>query len=219
MDGRLQRSWRDGRVSVPGFLDDHAGMAVGLFALYAATGETDWYREAMRLTGQLARFANPDGGFYATPDDGEALVKRPTDQADNPLPSGNALAAEALLMASLYTGEVDYRTRAEAALRSVAALSERYPSMVGHHLAIIHSLHRGTRELAVVGPDWQGLADVYWKRFRPHIALAGSDKVGEGAPPLLADRSVVGATTAYVCEGFACNLPTSEPEELARQLG
>ena len=219
MDGRLQRSWRDGRVSVPGFLDDHAGMAMGLFALYAATGETEWYREAMRLTGQLERFANPDGGFYTTPDDGDALVKRPTDQADNPLPSGNALAAEALLMASLYTGEVDYRARAEAALRSVAALSERYPSMVGHHLAIIHSLHRGTRELAVVGSDWQRLSEVYWMRFRPHIALAGSDMVGEGSPPLLADRSVAGATKAYLCEGFACNLPTSEPEELAGQLG
>ena len=219
VDGRLMRSWRDGRVSVPGFLDDHASMAVGLFSLYAATGEADWYQEAMRLTGQLERFVNPSGCFYTTPDDGETLVKRPTDPTDNPLPSGNALAAEALLLASLYTGKLDHRADAEAALRSVAPLSERFPSMVGHHLAILHSLHRGTRELAVVGPDWRELASSYWKRFRPHIALAGSEYARDGIPPLLADRLVKGKATAYVCEGFVCNLPTSDPDELARQLG
>ncbi len=216
--GRLMRSWRDGRTSVPGFVDDHAGVAVGLFALYAATGEVEWYREAMRLVGRLERFAEGQGGFYTTADDGETLVKRPSDQADNPLPSGNALAAEALLAASLYTGSPDYRAGAEGALRSVALLTERSPSMVGHHLSVLHSIHRGTRELAIVGLDWRRLAGVYWERFRPHIALAGSEGSNDDIP-LLADRLVEGQTMAYVCEGFVCNLPTNDREELADQLG
>ncbi|HEX9763397.1 MAG TPA: thioredoxin domain-containing protein, partial [Acidimicrobiia bacterium] len=95
---RLMRSWREGRVSVPGFAEDHAAIAVGLYALFAATAEEQWYRAADRLVGALGRFARPEGGFFTTSDDGETLMKRPFDVTDNPHPSGNALAAEAMLM-------------------------------------------------------------------------------------------------------------------------
>ncbi|MBW3667344.1 MAG: thioredoxin domain-containing protein, partial [Actinobacteria bacterium] len=198
--GRLMRSWREGRTSVPGFLDDHASMAVALFSLYAATGEERWYEEATAMVDRLDRFANPEGGYYTTAEDGETLVKRPVDYTDNPLPSGNGLAAEAHLLAALYTGEARHREQTEQALRAAGLLMERYPSMVGRHLAVLHSsLH--SRELAVVGPEWRALASVYWERFRPEIALAGS--AGNGAVvPLLRDRHQPGRTLAYLCHGF-----------------
>ena len=215
VDGRLMRSWRDGRTSVGGFLDDHASMAVGLFTLFAVTGDVGWYDRAMWLVSELDRFANPNGGFFSTPDDGETLVKRPSDSTDNPLPSGNALAAEALLTASLYTGDQETRARAESALRAVALLMRQYPSMVGYHLSVLHS-SLGTKELAIVGPDWQDLADVFWSRYRPHVALAPAP-VATGRVPLLANKNADG-TSAYVCQGFVCELPTSDPGLLADQL-
>jgi uncharacterized protein YyaL (SSP411 family) len=89
--------------------------------------------------------------------------------------------------------------------------------MVGHHLAVLHSIHRGTRELAIVGPEWQGLSSVYWERYRPHVALAGSPE-DTSAVPLLADRFVEGKTLAYVCESFVCNLPTDDTKLLRQQL-
>ena len=37
--------------------------------------------------------------------------------------------------------------------------------------------------------------------------------------PLLHDREMLdGAATAYLCHGFACGRPTTEPAELASQL-
>ena len=216
VDGVLMRSWRDGRSSVPGFLDDHASMAVSLFSLYAATGETSWFEAALDMTKRLDRFANPEGGFYSTASDGESLVKRPVDNTDNPLPSGSALAAEALLYAGLYTGDHDYLDRSRDTLASVGLLIERYPSMVGHHLSVLHSSGR-TRELAIVGADWEGLASVYWSAFRPHVALAGSADPND-VVPLLRDRFVEGSTSAYVCRDFVCDLPTSDPLQLGGQL-
>jgi len=216
VDGRLMRSWRHGRTSVPGFLDDHASMAVGLFTLYAATGDVGWHDRATWLVSELGRFANPAGGFFSTPDDGETLLKRPDDSTDNPLPSGNALAAEALLIASLYTGDREIFAEAEAALGSAALLMRQYPSMVGHHLAVLYSSRR-TKELAIVGPDWKDLADVYWSEYRPHIALAPASVATDGVA-LLANRDPSG-TLAYVCRGFVCELPTSDPDLLAGQLG
>ena len=45
-DGRLLRSWRDGRTSGAAYLDDYANVAYGLMELHAATGELRWLEEA-----------------------------------------------------------------------------------------------------------------------------------------------------------------------------
>ena len=216
IDDRLMRSWRDGRTSVPGFLDDHAAMAVGLFSLYSATGEPAWYEQAVRLVDQLDRFTNADGDFFSTAEDSAQLIKRPSDHTDNPLPSGNALAAEALLNASLFSGAEEHRTKAEDALGSVGLLMDRYPTMVGHHLAVSYSIDH-SRELAIVGTDWQELANVYWKQFRPETVLAVSAQ-SEDIVPLLRDRHQAGQTLAYVCKDFVCNLPTASADKLGEQL-
>jgi uncharacterized protein YyaL (SSP411 family) len=216
VDRTLMRSWRDGQTSVRGFLEDHAAMAVGLYTLFAATGEEDWYEEAITLTGHLDGFQRPEGGFYSTSNEAEQLVKRPVDMSDNPLPSGNALAAEALLLGSLYTGRSDWRQRSEATLRAVALLAERFPSMVGHHLAVVYSSMNG-KELAIVGDGWESLASVYWSRYRPGVALAPS-AAGTTTVPLLDGRTSANGAQAYVCQGFVCELPTSDTEKLADQL-
>lgn len=215
-DGELMRSWREGRTSVDGFLDDHGGLAIGLFSLFAATGEERWYEAAIELVDGFERFAKPGGGFYSNSAKSADLVKRPTDVTDNPLPSGNALAAEALLVASLYTGNARWRDMSEEAIASVGLLADRYPSMIGHHLAVARSAATA-KELAIVGDGWAELARVYWSRFRPEVAFAPS-ATGSEAVPLLEGRSPNGRTLAYVCEGFVCELPTEDPDELARQL-
>jgi uncharacterized protein YyaL (SSP411 family) len=217
VDGRLRRSWRQGKAPVPGFLEDHAALALGFFSLFATTAEEHWYEQAIHLVDELTRFARVEGGFHTTPEDGETLVKRPFDVTDNPTPSGNALAAEALLIASLYTGGGELRTRADEAIAAVGELMPRYPTMVAHHLSV---LDRSTRakELAIVGSDWRSLADAHYRRFRPHVVLAPS-ATGTATVPLLDGRRSDNGAVAYLCEGFVCDLPTSDPGTLATLLG
>jgi len=213
----LMRSWRDGRTSVPGFLDDYAAVSLGMFALFSATADDRWYDIGSRLTVVLAeRFTDPAGGFFDTASDAEKLIKRPKSQADNPLPSGNGLAAEALLTLSGYTGDLELRDQAIDTLASAGLLMDRYPSMVGHHLAVSYSSGR-MRELAVVGPKWAELAAPYWMRFRPGIVLAPSP-TGEGPISVFAHRVSSGETLAYLCEQQLCKLPTGDAAELAAQL-
>ncbi|MEX2252475.1 MAG: thioredoxin domain-containing protein [Acidimicrobiia bacterium] len=215
--GILMRSWREGRVKVPGFLEDHASLALGLFSLYAATGDYEWYAAAERLTREIpVRFRDPAGGFFETAADAESLIKRPKSLSDNPLPSGNAMAAEALLTLSSYTGEAELRDLSIGALAASRTLIERFPSMVGHHLAVLHSVGR-TRELALVGSDRRRLADVFWEQFRPHVVLATTEE-SDDRIPLLAGRGVSELTLAYVCKGHVCNLPTAAPDVVRAQL-
>jgi len=216
VDGQLMRSWRDERTSVPAFLDDHASLALGLFSLYSATAEIDWYLAATDMTNRLERFANPEGGFFSTEAGATLLAKRPVDLTDNPLPSGSALAAEALLISSLLTGGESAHDAAERTLESAGMMMERYPSMVAHHLSVAHSM-ASSKELAIVGPEWEQLAMAYWARFRPQVAMATS-AAGSDQIPLLRDRTHPGKTLGYVCKGFTCDLPTEDPKVLSEQL-
>ncbi|MGH8934921.1 MAG: thioredoxin domain-containing protein [Acidimicrobiia bacterium] len=227
-EGRLLRSWRDGRAApVAGFCEDYAAYAVGLFALYQATGELEWYREARRLATEMVQlFADPvNGGFYSTGHDAEQLLTRPKDLMDNPLPSGNSLAAEALLTLSLYTGDVEVRRLADGAFRQAGRLLDEYPSAAGHLLAVLHTALSGPKEVAIVGPpghpDTRALAGVVWERFRPDCVLATDPGDGSSATeiPLLEGRhSENGPPLAYVCRNFTCRAPVGEPDDLRAQL-
>ena len=130
------RSWKDGRATGQGVLEDYADLADGLLALYEATFDERWFATARALMDRvLARFADPAGGFFDTADDHERLVTRPKDVQDNAVPSGNAMAALVLLRLAAWTGEARYRDAAERAFRTVTAvrraLSDRVRPVAG----------------------------------------------------------------------------------------
>lgn len=74
-------------------------------------------------------------------------------------------------------------------------------------------------ELAIVGPNREALTAVHFARFRPHVGLAVAAGPGSSVP-LLADRTPGpdGSARAFVCRGFVCDLPVSDPVALAGQL-
>ncbi len=217
--GRLIRSWREGVRSVPAFCDDYGAVAVGLFALYQATGEPAWYREAERLTRELLRlFSDADGGFYATGIDGETLITRPKNLFDNPTPSDNALAAEALQILGAYTGETALADARDGVGRAAGQILDRYPQAAGHLWAVLATSAVGVNEIAIVGEE-AGLTDVVWETFRPDAVLATSATPSDEVP-LLATRPAGpgGAGLAYVCRDFVCDLPAATPDELRSLL-
>ena len=214
VDGTLHRSWRDGQTSGPGFLDDHAALAVGFFTLFSATGDQMWFDQALELVAGFDAFSADDGGFYSTAR--SDLVKRPRDFTDNPSPSSSGLAVEALSAAALLTGDAKFSVRADAALAAVARVMESHPSMVGHHL-MVASNRRRSLEVAIVGPDWESLAREYWRSYRPVSVLAGTEQ-SPGNVPLLQNRATDERATAWVCRDFVCELPVHTPSDLAAQL-
>ena len=225
-EGRLMRSWREGRVSGPAFADDHGALALGLFAVYEATGDDAWYREAERITTDLVGLFWDDeqGGVHATGRDAERLIARPVNQFDNPTPSDNSLAAEALARLAAATGDTALFDRIEAIGRRSALLVERAPDAAGHLLAVLHSTAK-QQELAIVGdpadPRTGALLAEVRSRFRPEVFVAMADPAHPvTAVPLLRHRQAgpEGTPLAYLCRRFACEEPTPDPSVLGRLL-
>jgi uncharacterized protein YyaL (SSP411 family) len=211
VDGRLRRVSRDGVVGEPaGVLEDYGDVAEGLLALHQATGDRRW----LDLAGQLLdaaveHFSDGAGGFFDTADDAERLVRRPQDPTDNATPSGAAALAAALVTHAALTARTEHRdvaARAVAGLREVVA---RFPRFAGWSAATGEALVAGPLEVAVV--EAPPLAAVARRTTSP-----GAVVVTGGDSPLLTDRP---AGAAYVCRGFTCDAPVTDPDTLAARLG
>jgi uncharacterized protein YyaL (SSP411 family) len=226
-DGTLQRSWKDGRAVGQGVLEDHSHLAEGLLALYEATFDERWFVLVRGLLDRvLARFADPAGGFFDTADDHERLITRPKDVQDNAVPSGSAMAATALLRLAALTGEHQYRAAAERAIGTVGPYLERYPTGFAQWLVAASVASSDVLEVAIVGdpamPDTQALLAVLGEGWRPDVVVALASDDGAAAAsaiPLLHERIAIdGRATAYVCRGFVCDLPVTDPEALRARL-
>jgi uncharacterized protein len=211
VDGRLRRVSRDGVVGEPaGVLEDYGGVAEGLLALHQASGERHWLDLAEELLSvAVAHFGDGSDGFYDTADDAPQLVKRPRDPTDGATPSGFASAAAAMVTAAALTGRSDLRDTAARVLGRAAPLIERFPRFAGWSSAAAEALIAGPLEIAVVGSS--SLAAIARRATSP-----GAVVVTGGESPLLADRP---AGAAYVCRGFVCDAPLTEPALLAERVG
>ncbi|MDQ3871089.1 MAG: thioredoxin domain-containing protein, partial [Chloroflexota bacterium] len=223
-DGRLRRSWKDGRAAHNGVLEDYTHLAEGLLALYEATFDERWFIAARELMDRVIdRFADPAGGFFDTSDDHERLLTRPKGLQDNALPSGNAMAALVLLRLAALTADAQYREAAERALRLVVGVAARYPTGFGQWLIALDFAVGPVDEVAIVGDPSAsqtiGLLDVVLVPYRPRqvVALAG-DGTSSDVPLLHHRPTLAGQTTAYVCRNFACQRPVTDPAALASQL-
>ena len=228
-DGHLGRSWKDGRATGQGVLEDYANLADGLLALYEATFDERWFTTARALADAiLERFIDSAGGFFDTATDHEQLVTRPKDVQDNATPSGGAMAALVLLRLAAYTGEARYRETADAAIASVTPYTARYPTAFAKWLQAIDFALAPVAEVAITGdPGDEGtraLLEVALGGYAPArvVAVARTDARTDGgssAVPLLRDRPrLKGRPTAYVCLGFSCRLPVTDPDALREQL-
>jgi uncharacterized protein YyaL (SSP411 family) len=223
VEGRLLRSWRDGRARIGGYLEDYAFLLEALITLYESTFEARWYEEAARVADELIeRFADRErGGFFTTAADQAELPVRRKDLDDSPVPSGNSAAAFALLRLARLSGQARYEEHAEGVLRLLFPLAVRHPVAFAHLLRAADFHVSAVREVAIVGrgEEAEALLRVVRERWRPHLVVAaGSGEGPTGVPLLEGRRAINGHAAAYVCQRFVCGPPVTSPEQLAAAL-
>jgi uncharacterized protein YyaL (SSP411 family) len=225
-NGRLLRTWKNGEAKINGYLEDYSAVIDGLLATYSAPFELRFLRTANELADEMLDLFWDDSiqGFYDTGRDQEALITRPRDFFDNATPAGTSMAVDVLLRLALLAGRDDYEARAVACLQTLAPYVQQAATAFGHLLSALDFHLSRAQELAIVWRDGleaaQPLVATARERYLPNLLLAGAPE-GEGGDisPLLAERPArEGAPTAYLCERYVCQAPTSDVEELRAQL-
>ncbi len=229
-DGRLLRSFKDGRATHNAYLDDYAFLGAGLLDLFETTGERRWLEEAIALDQVLeAHYEDKEhGGFFMTGKDHEQLLAREKPDYDGAEPSGNSVAVPNLLRLYELTTQERYRQRAERALRAFHGTLERAPMALSEMLLAVDFYLDTPKEIVIVtaGPteEAEPLLARLRSTFLPNRVLAvvveGRDLRSLATLVPLVEAKVArdGKPTAYVCERRVCELPTSDPAVFERQI-
>ncbi len=216
-DGRLLATSKDGKTHLMAYLDDYAFLLDALLELL----QTRWHSSDLEFAIDLAdtlleHFQDPAGGFFFTADDHENLIHRPKPLGDESTPSGNGIAAYALLRLGHLLGESRYLDAAERTLRLAWPQLQQLPYA---HASLLQALDEWLEpgETLVVRAPRQDLAT--WRAGLPNLyaprrmALFIPDEAGE-LPGLLAQRTPRNGGVAYRCEGTQCSAPIASPAEL-----
>src|SRR5215204_2570949 len=87
-DGRVMRAHTAGVTRIPGFLEDHAAVALGFLDLYGLTFDERWLTEAKKIGAAIDEWFWDEraGAYFDTARDHEQLLTRPRDVTDNAVP-------------------------------------------------------------------------------------------------------------------------------------
>jgi uncharacterized protein YyaL (SSP411 family) len=233
-EGRLLRTWsQGGQAKYTAYLEDYSFLIDALVSLYEADFQPRWLESALALTDiMLEQFWDPnEGGFFFTGKDHEQLIARNKDPQDNAIPSGNSMAATALLRLHHFSGRADLLDHAEQTLRLYHGLLSAHPMAAGQMLIALDFYLGPTQEVVVVGnrdePVTKEVLRLVRSGFRPHTVVAFQPAVsphrqveefssspppdGGGSPSptlaLLEGKTAQGDVTTYICRNFACQAP------------
>ena len=227
-DGYLRHTYKDGKTSIEGYLEDYASVIEGLLNLHQAAFEGKWLSKAIRLAELMVNeFWDESAGlFFDTGKRHQALFVRPRNTHDVALPSGSSLATSVLLKLSRLTENKKLEKIAVSSLATMVSIISQYSQGFGNWLCAL-DFHLSTpQEIAIVGSrNDQMTADllrVLYNIWLPNKVVAAKDP-GDLAPVdnllILKDRYMINnLPTVYVCERYSCRAPVNEPDLLRDQL-
>jgi uncharacterized protein YyaL (SSP411 family) len=220
-DGKLLATHKDGKTHLNAYLDDHAFLLnAALELLQTEYRNTDMAFAIQLADALLARFEDEqNGGFFFTSHDHETLIQRNKTGLDNATPSGNGIAAQALLRLAELTGDARYAEAAERCLKLFFPEMQKAASQFSSLCTALEAVMQPPSLLVLCGTKNETAA---WRaavaaRYMPGlmiITLTGDET--DLPAPLQKPRS--STTTAWLCHGTQCLPPITNPDELLAAL-
>ena len=217
-DGGLYHSYKAGRFTINGFLEDYAFTCEAMIALYQATFEEKWILIARDLAAYaIQHFRDPISGlFYFTSDNDAPLVTRKMEIMDNVCPSSNSSMAKALFAIGVIFGEDSYSDMSLQMLNQVKDEMTGYGSGYSNWAMLGLNFALPFHEIAICGPDSELLRKELSQHYLPNKLVAGG--VVQSALPILDNRFDTGQTLLYVCKNRVCDLPVTTVGETLAQI-
>ena len=226
-DGRLLHTWRQGNAKLAAYLDDYAYLINAFVSLYRVDFDEKWIVRASELSEVMIRFFhNPENdSFFFTASDHEQLIARTQEFQDSAVPSGNSMAATALIRLGQITGETKLADIGYKAGLSAVPLLRRAANAASQSLVAIEKFLHNRRQFVLVkcADDALNQEAIAW--LRESVPLDEPLVVGQGEPVgspspsplsvmLQGKESVGNQPTLYVCQGNQCELPVSGIEAI-----
>jgi uncharacterized protein YyaL (SSP411 family) len=229
-EGRLLARYRDGHAAFLAYLDDYAFLVWGLLELYETTFSVEYLKKAIKLNQHMLDLFWDDekGGLFFNGNDSEELIIRSKEIYDGAIPSGNSVAALNLLKLSRLTGDVKLSAKAEQLFSAFAESVSSHPSAHSFLLTALSFAVEVSKEIVIVGNKdgngTQAIIDKVRSYYMPNaiMILNPEGKQGEELQKLIPFikemRPMDNKATAYVCQNYACQAPTTDLNNLGEIL-
>ena len=216
-DGGLSRSYKDGKATINGYLEDYSFTTEALLALYGVTFEERWLTEAKALADHAIAHFHTEGEavFHFTSDQDPPLIARKSEVTDNVTPASNSSMGKALFLLGHLFDDQRYIALSTGMLNNVKPQMHTYPSGYSNWAQLmlmhVHPLY----EIAITGPEALARRAEFAGAYIPNRMFLGT--TGTSELPLLEGKSL-GTTTIFVCVEKACQLPVTTVPTALDQL-
>jgi uncharacterized protein YyaL (SSP411 family) len=221
-DGRLLATRKDGKAQLNAYLDDHAFLLAALIELMQTrfrAADFAWARSLADLL--LAQFEDRErGGFWFTSHDHERLIHRTKPGHDNATPSGNAVAARALIALGHLAAEPRYVEAGERAVRLFAPALSRSPSGFATMIGALEEAIAPPTAVILDGDratckDWQRTLE---RTLRPAVRILDVSDTADLPPALAKGPRPTQGAVAWICAGASCLPPVTDLAATERLL-
>jgi len=205
-DGSLYRNYKNGKSSIPAYLEDYSTVADAFISLYQVTLDEKWLKLAKQLTDYSLDhfFDDKSRMFFFTSDLQTGLITRKMDADDNVIPSSNSITANNLFKLAHYYSNGTYLATSQTMLNNVKNQALQYGSGASNWLLLYSNFIGSFYEVAVVGKDAKAKINKINKTYIPNKLIAGS--LLKSNLPLLKNRFFKDETKIFICVNGACQI-------------
>lgn len=217
-DGGLWHSYKNGKATINGYLEDYSFTIEALIALYQVSFEEAWLGHAHALaTYAIEHFHDEKSGmFWFTSDLDPPLITRQMEIHDNVIPASNSSMARGLFaLGQLYDDE-RFRAISKQQLHNMHDSMLEYPSGCSNWALLLMDHAFPRHEVAITGEGALALLRAFSPHYLPGTLFLGGRE--SGTLPLLAGKFIPGQDTIFVCRDKVCQLPVHTVEEALEQL-
>lgn len=217
-EGNLQHSYKDGKATINGFLEDYAHLIQAFISLYEVTFDEKWLQYAKQLTDYtFDNFYDSTQQFFSfTSHRDDALISNHFEVEDNVIPASNSVMADALFKLSIYFSNGYYEKICQQMVQHIIP-TVTYPSAFSNWLNVVLHFSEQNKELAICGSNALEYLKKINQNYLPNIIIAGSSK--NSSLPFLENRFSNDETLFYLCQNKTCQKPTADFEEIIKEIG
>ena len=224
-EGRLLKRYRQGEAGLTAHFEDYAFMIWGLLDVYEMNFDLKYLAKAIELQGIADEFFwdKIEGGYFTVAEDAEQMIVRAKKIYGGPIPSGNSVAIGNLVRLHRMTGQPHFAKRGDELIRAFSAELAKNSAVYPLALSFLDFHFGPSHEIVISGGEEGEMVDALRKSFLPNKVIIrrtseNAEALAKLAPYTETQRSRDGRATAYVCQNFACQLPTIEVEKMMQSL-
>ncbi len=217
-ENALYRNYKNGKATIPGFLDDYAFMISALINYYQVNFKEEYLQKANNFAKYVEEhfYDKASGMYFYTDDQHSNLIARKMEVADNVISSSNSEMAKNLLLLGLYFENNKYETQSVQLIKNVIDDIKKTPAYYSNWAQVMALQIKLPYEVAIMGSTWQQKLSEFHQHYLPDVIYMGGDN--EGHLPLLENKLIENKTTIYVCENKTCQLPVEEVASALKQI-